>query len=142
MTARAVGPADPSQRIELSLLLRPRHPLSELEPRLGAGIAPPLTREELAARYGADPADVARVEAFAREHGLLMIEASATRRTVRLAGRAGELAGLFGTELIECRADDGAAFRATARPVVVPTQLEDIVHGVFGFDTRRVASPG
>lgn len=139
MTARAVGPADSSERIELSLLLRPRRPLSELQPRLAQGLAP-VSREEFAASYGADPADLARVDAFAREHGLEVVESSTARRTVRLAGPAGELARLFGTELVLRESEDGAIFRAAVRPAVVPLELEGIVEAVFGFDTRPQAA--
>ena len=138
MDARAIGPTDPDERIELSVLLKPRRQLEELEVRLDRGL-PPLTREEYAARYGADPADVARVEAFARTHGLQVIESSPARRTVRLAGPAGDLAALLGTQLIEYRSDEGTRFRAPSGPIHIPDELEDVVQAVFGLDTRPVA---
>ena len=61
MPARALGPTRPDRRVELSLVLRPRRPLEELEARLSQGQAA-LSREEFAAAYGADPADLEKVE--------------------------------------------------------------------------------
>jgi len=138
MAARAIGPTRPDERIELSVLLKPPRQLEELEARLDQGL-PPLSREEYAVRYGADPADVARVEAFAQAHGLQVIESSPARRTVRLAGTAGDVAALFGTQLVEYRSDEGTRFRAPTGPIHIPDELEDVVQAVFGLDTRPVA---
>jgi kumamolisin len=135
---QALGPTDPDQRIELSLILRPRRPLAELEARLNEGL-PPLTREQYAASYGADPADVATVEAFARGHGLELIESSPERRTVRVAGRAADISSLFGTGLAEYRAADGTVFRAPTGEMRVPDEIAGVVQSVFGLDTRPQA---
>jgi kumamolisin len=135
MSARALGPTDPRRRIELSLLLRPRRPLQELEARLSQR-REPLGREEFAEAYGADPADLEKVESFARRHGLEMVEASAARRTVRVSGVAGDLAPLFGVQLLEYQDADGTRFRAPSGEPRVPDELKDIVQGVFGLDTR------
>ena len=140
MAARALGRVDPRRRIELSLVLRPRRPLAEVEDRLGRG-EPPLSREEFAAAYGADPADVGRVEAFARQHGLRVVESSPARRTVRVAGRAAELAALFGVELLDVAQADGARFLAPSGQPRVPAELQDVVQAVFGLDTRPRAQP-
>jgi kumamolisin len=135
MSARALGPTAPHRRIELSLVLRPRRPLEELETRLGQQ-QPPLTREQFAALYGADPVDIQKVESFARRHGLEVVEVSAPRRTVRVAGRAGDLAALFGVQLLEFEDADGTRFHAPNEEPRLPDELKDIVQGVFGFDTR------
>ena len=140
MAARALGAVDPRRRIELSLVLRPRRPLHELDARLSRG-EPPLTREEFAAAYGADPADVGAVEAFARQHGLRVVESSAARRTVRVAGRAAEVPALFGVTLLDCAEADGTRFLAPSGQPQVPAELNDIVQAVFGLDTRPRARP-
>jgi kumamolisin len=135
MPARALGPTHPDERIELSLMLRPRRPLEELEARLKHG-QPALTRAEFAASYGADQADLARVESFARERALDVLEASAARRTVRLAGTAADIGALFDVKLVDYQLDDGTRFRAPTGPVHIPPELQDMVQGVFGLDTR------
>ena len=59
-------------------MLRPRRPLEELASR-----AEPLSREEFAANYGADPGDMDKIEAFAQQHRLKVVEASQPRRTLQ-----------------------------------------------------------
>ena len=135
MAARALGPTRPDRRVELSLVLRPRRPLEEVEARLSQGQAP-LTREGFAAAYGADPGDLEKVESFARRHGLEVVEASAPRRTVRVAGRAADLAALFGVQLLEFQDEDGTRFHAPSGEPTLPNELKDVVQGVFGLDTR------
>jgi kumamolisin len=137
MQPDALGPVDPDERVEVSLTLRPRHPLSELEARLDH----PMSREEFAAAYGASPEDVERVEAFAKAHGLEVLEASQPRRTVRLGGRAADMAAAFGVSLVRNRLPDGTEYRAPDGPVQIPNELNGVVEGVFGLDTHPVARP-
>jgi kumamolisin len=137
MQPDALGPVNPDERVEVSLTLRSRRPLSELEARLDR----PMTREEYAANYGADPSDIARVEAFAQQHKLDVVEASQPRRTVRLAGRSADMSVAFGVSMQRMRLDDGTEYRATDREVQVPSELSGVVEGVFGLDTRPIARP-
>jgi len=72
--AREAGVPDRNQRIRTSVLLRRRSPLEELASGKEMSSSLPrerqyLTREEFAAQYGADPADVAKVEARDYCHG-------------------------------------------------------------------------
>src|SRR5579859_3102049 len=84
--ARVVGAADPNERIEVTVLVRPR-PSSAAPPSiedLGARLPrerQPLSREEYEAAQGADPADLTQIEEFAHEHGLDVVEVSAARRS-------------------------------------------------------------
>ena len=73
----ALGAVDPDERVEVSVVLRPRHPLEELAAR-----AEPLSREEFAASYGADEADIQKIEAFARQHGYVQT-VTGRRRYIR-----------------------------------------------------------
>jgi kumamolisin len=130
--ARAAGPVDLGERIAVSVVVRPREPLPE--PTGGA----PLTRAELAERHGADPADLERVERFAAEQGLEVVERSAPRRTLALAGTAGQLQQAFGVELSRCE-DDAGSFRCRSGPLLVPADLVDVVEAVLGLDDRPQA---
>jgi kumamolisin len=132
-----LGPVDPNERVEVSVMLKPRRPLDELETRLDR----PMSREEFAATYGADPNDIAEVESFARQHKLDVVEASQPRRTLRLAGRAADVGSAFGVSLVRERAADGGEYRAPDGPVQLPADLSQRVEGVFGLDSRPVASP-
>jgi kumamolisin len=130
--ARPAAPADPAERVEVTVVLRPREPLPE--PTGGA----PLTREELAERHGADPADVERVERFATEHGLEVLERSAPRRTLALAGTAEQLERAFGVELTRWE-DAAGGYRGRTGPVLVPADMVDAVEAVLGLDDRAQA---
>jgi kumamolisin len=128
------APLDPNERIEVSVMVRPRRPLEELEARLNQPAAEPLSREDYAASFAAEPADVAKVEAFARQHSLKVVESSAARRTVRLAGTAADISSAFGVQFFQ----DGQ-FRGYTGEVQIPTELQGIVEGVFGLDSHPVA---
>ncbi|HTG62301.1 MAG TPA: S53 family peptidase [Terriglobia bacterium] len=136
---------DPNERIRVSVLVRPRSPLEELASRKEMGSTPPrerqyLTREEFAARYGADPADVAKVEAFAHQHNLTVVEASLARRTVVLSGTIAALSAAFEVRLANYEHPEGT-FRGRTGPLMIPSELAGVVQGVFGFDNRRQARP-
>jgi kumamolisin len=131
-------PVDPDERIEVSVIVHPRRPLEDLDARLGQG-QPYLTREEFAASYGADPADLAKVEAFAHKHGLKVVESSEARRTVRLAGRAADVAQAFGVQFVHEQLPDGRTVRAYEGEISLPPELKDVVQGVFGLDTHPIA---
>ena len=107
-------------------MVKPRRPLQELEARLDR----PMTREEYAASYGADPADIARVADFAAAHHLEVVESSQARRTVRLTGSAEDIAAAFGVTLHE---ENGA--RVPSGQPKLPPEVES----VFGLDTRPIA---
>src|ERR1700679_2608990 len=75
-----VGDAPGDEPMTMSIILR-RSPSAGRPP-----VGPPfLTEDELAARYGADPNDIARVVELARRMGAQVIEASAARRTIVLS---------------------------------------------------------
>ena len=86
--ARRLGAISPDEELSVSVRVRRRGnaQLPAAAPSGPAGAAR-LSREEFAATYGADPADIALVEDFAHRHGLAVREASIPRRTVVLQDR-------------------------------------------------------
>jgi kumamolisin len=139
---QARRPVHPDERIEVSVTVRPRRPLEDLDRRLDRatpGEQPYLSREEFAATYGADGADLAKVEAFAREHGLEVVESSPARRTVRLAGRAADMNRAFGVELMQYQFPDASTFRGFEGEIWLPADLQGVVQGVFGLDDHPIA---
>jgi kumamolisin len=89
---------------------------------------------------GADAADIARVEAFAREHGLEVLGADVARRSVALAGAVAQMNAAFRTELSRYESPHGA-YRGRTGPVQVPAELGDVVEAVLGLDDRPQAVP-
>src|SRR6516164_4167982 len=57
-----------------------------------------ISREEYAARYGADPADVQKVGAFASAFGLSMANVNLAAGSVALKGNTGDFAKAFHVE--------------------------------------------
>jgi kumamolisin len=141
-----IGPAHPHQRIEVTLRLRPRAPIS---PQLRQQVTGPqspaqrpyLTRAQLAAAHGAAADDIAKVVAFASAHQLAVIETSEARKSVWLAGTVGDMSAAFGVKLDEYEHPDGGTFRGRTGSISIPVDLQDIVVGVFGLDNRPQAKP-
>ena len=104
------------------------------------GQQPPLTHEEYEARYGANPEDLAKVEAFASEHGLKVVESSIPRRLVILSGTVAQFSEAFGVHLDHCEYPQGT-YRGRTGPVHIPADLQQIIVGVFGLDNRPIAKP-
>jgi kumamolisin len=144
--AQQIGEAHPDERLEVTVRLR-RRAEEELAAHLNqlAAAQPEarehLTREAYAERHGADPADIARVEAFARSSGLSVVEASAARHSVVLAGTVAKVSAAFGVKLAQYSHPDGGTFRGRQGPIYVPAELSGIVQGVFGLDDRPAARP-
>lgn len=144
--SRAVGPAPPQQPVSATLIVRRKAALPPVDaspPPAGQppGTArPPMTRAELAARYGADAADLAKVEAFAREHGLQVTGADAASRSVTLAGAAQAFGSAFGVDL-RLYEHPGGTYRGFSGPIYLPAELDGVVEAVLGLDTRPAAMP-
>lgn len=136
--AERVGPVEPGERVEVSVLLR-RRP-GTVAPEAMASPAAPLRREDFAALHGADPGDIARLEAFAHDHGLDVVSADAARRTVVLGGTAAATAAAFGVELARYRGGEGD-FRGRSGTVTVPAAIADAVEAVLGLDDRAQVRP-
>ena len=144
--AEHVGDVHPDERVEVTVHLRSRAE-GDLAERVQAlavghpGQAEHLSREAFAERYGADPAQIARVESFARQHELAIVAASAARRSVILAGSASQLGAAFDVKLAEYAHPEGGSFRGRQGPIYIPEDLAAIVQGVFGLDDRPAARP-
>ncbi len=125
--------------IEATLVLRRRAevPESALDER--------LSREELAQRYGADPADVATVVSTVIALGAEVLESDAASRRVRVSGSPAVLSRIFGTtlDLVTRTAPDGSAvtFRQRTGELSVPTACADAIIAVLGLDNRPQTNP-
>ena len=107
---------------------------------------PRLTADEFAASYGATPADLDRVVAFAHAHGLTVVVTHAAR-TVVASGTVAQMSAAFAVSL--ARFQHTVASRRRGRPTSqtcrgldgfthVPRELGGIILGVFGLDNRSL----
>ena len=142
--AHAVRPTPPDEPLEVTVRLRPQAAAAGLAPTAFADQPPQtrayLSRDELDARFGAAPQDVAAVTDFARAHGLAVVSADAGQRRVVLSGTVAALETAFGTALHQYESPAGR-YRGRTGPLTVPGALGDIVQGVFGLDNRPQAEP-
>ena len=143
--ARAVAPVSPDERLEVTVRLRSKVPL----PVAGSegfldDVHPAqrkyLSREDHAARFGADEKDLAKVAEFAKAHGLAVVESSSAKRSVVLSGLAPAFNAAFGVDLQQYE-HEGGTYRGRTGTISVPADLADIVVGVFGLDNRPAAAP-
>src|SRR5258708_7080887 len=135
--ARPIGPADPHQLIEVSVVLKHRQTL----PPAGED-ANHFNHSDFAKAHGADPANVDKIRQFARENNLQILESGdeVLRRTITLSGTAGAMEKAFSVELTEFEHPDGT-YRGHTGAIQMPEQYALFVSGVFGLDDRPVAKP-
>ncbi|MGA7537384.1 MAG: S53 family peptidase [Steroidobacteraceae bacterium] len=142
--SRALGPADPAERLEVTVVVRPadRQGLRERLQRLAKGerSAGHLSRAEFARRHGARRADLDAVRDFAEAHGLAVVEEHAGRRALVLAGTVAQFNDAFGVEL-QHYSHPGGTYRGRTGPVHVPVELNGIIEAVLGLDDRPQARP-
>ena len=151
--ARRVGPAPADETVKLTVVLR-RRPDGPAVPDDRHYLATPpsarrrLSADEFAQRYGYDEGDVAKVTEFARDHGLDVTGTDARRRAVYVSGTVAQVSKAFAVSLsvyertVEPgrRGDPGRteSFRGREGFIHVPSELVEIVVGVFGLDNRSV----
>lgn len=142
--AKAVGKADPAERLEVSVILRHRN-ADALQQRV-TGLARPgrarghLSREEFEQQFGADSADIEAVRRFAAAHGLAVVQEHAGRRTVVLSGTVAQFNAAFGVDLQRFE-HPGGSYRGRVGSIHLPDELQGRVEAVLGLDDRPVAKP-
>jgi len=141
--SRSIGPVAPQERIEVSVLVRPRPGARAPDETTGDQLPRDRSypsRDAYAAEHGAADADLAKVAAFAHAHSLVVVESNAARRTVVVSGSAAQMAAAFDVRLQQYEHDNGT-YRGRTGPISVPAELAGIVEGVFGLDDRPQAMP-
>jgi kumamolisin len=137
-----LGPADPNERTEITLVLR-HNALGALQDRVqrltrGDYSLAPLTRSAYAAAHGALPADIEAVKTFATENNLIVVSVDAARRAIVVSGTVGNFAKAFDVTL-EHYAHNGGTYRGRTGAVHLPAALTGIVTAVMGLDNRPQA---
>ncbi len=138
--ATAVGSIQPDEQVSVTVVLR----------RKGADPAMPqpgihhvhLTRELFQDLHGADPADIAMVEQFAKKYQLTVVGSNVAKRRVILSGTAGAMTAAFGATLACYRNETtGREFRGRTGTLSIPMELQPFVIAVLGLDNRTIAKP-
>ncbi len=137
------GPADPNQKIEVSVFLRRGSKPEEFPAAAQRASGPPaqrkyLTREEFARMHGASSDDIERVRAFAAQYGLQVVSENRGTRTVKLSGTVKAFNEAFGVELRHFQ-HHARTYRCRTGTLTIPSELDSVVEGVFGLDNRPQA---
>ena len=123
--AKDIGPVDKEKLAEVTVRLRSRTPETQIDQQLEELTTMPiserkyLTRDELTDLRGANPEDLAKIDAFAHNHNLTVVESSIPKRLVRLQGTLNDLQRAFGVKLRRYRANN-IVFRGRTGEVFVP----------------------
>ena len=106
-----------------------------------------LTGDQLAERYGADPADVDLVRRTLAGLGLEITAVHPASRRIKVAGTLGQLSGVFGAELRQVsspapRGQGTVTHRYREGALFVPAPLDGVVLAVLGLETIAVIELG
>ena len=127
-----IGVADPNEEVNVTVVIRRK---TEELPAPGRN---PISRDQFAGLYGADPADVEQIERFAAEFNLTVGPVDLSRRSIAVTGTVAHMNEAFGTQLRIFQSPDGT-YRGRTGELTIPSHLADIVVGVFGLDARPQA---
>ncbi|HEY4709796.1 MAG TPA: S53 family peptidase [Candidatus Acidoferrales bacterium] len=146
--ARRIKKSDPKLQIKISVYARqnPAAPGKDYSPldRLNDSLPRDrkyLSDEEFNSRFGADPADLAKIAAWARASKLKVVDSSVPMRRVLIQGSIQDISKALGVELDDYEHPDTGRFRGRVGQIHIPADLSGAVQGIFGLDTRRVGRP-
>jgi kumamolisin len=134
---------DDSQRIEVTLITRRRE---DLPAEYVTGPAT-LSRDQLEAQHGTDPADLALIRDVLGRFGIEVTGADAGARQVTVAGPISAFSAAFGASLRLVNTPHPASNRGVAQHryrvggLHVPAELDGVVLAVLGLDDRPQATP-
>lgn len=136
-----MGTTNLNDVIEVTVRLRRKNSIEEYVKNMQDGKNKVLTEEEFEQKFAASDKDIDKVEAFAQENDLTVVQSSTARRSVVLKGTVQDFSKAFGVFLANFQHDDGKIFRGRMGSIKIPTALEGVVEGVFGLDDRPQAKP-
>jgi kumamolisin len=142
--ARKIGEADPNEIIDVTILLRGRsgnRPFVSDEFTKSVLDRKLPTREEFKHVYGADPGDIARLEAFAREARLKVKQKNVAGRTVILSGAVAAMSAAFKVALSEWEHPTTGKYRGRTGSISLPANFDGVIEAVLGLDNRPQTKP-
>jgi kumamolisin len=128
-----VGDQPNDELIEVSVILKPK--TRAVLPHAGGAT---VSREDFAARHGADSRVIEKVKQFATDNNLTVEEVSPERRTVKLQGTAADMLHAFEVKLDRYE-HQGHQYRARTGSIKLPADLAPSVEAVLGLDDRPQA---
>lgn len=138
------GPISESDNIKLTVYLWPKPLVRNLPAAEDMGEVPPqfrryATASEIDALFGADPADLDRVAAYAVSKGLEVTEKDPSTRSIRLLGPVAAAVAAFPTQVAYYQ-HATTRYRGRSGPVYIPAEFEGVIENIFGFDNRLLGA--
>ena len=136
------GPVDPSTRLNyITLMVKPSASqqaaldqlLSDLQDPRSPNFRKWLSPEQYADRFGASPADVAKITSWMQSEGLEIITVARGRRWIAFNATAEQIRNTFHTEIHNYRVNGELHFANATEPSV-PAALAPMVLGIQGLD--------
>jgi kumamolisin len=127
--AQILGRSNRHEWCEITVKLRRKEALPEPVP----GKA--VMSREAAATYGASDTDIDTVVKSFTSHGLTVVSKNSAMRSVVLSGPVERMEAVFNTHLFRVKHGDHQ-YRGRVGDLSIPKELEGVVQGVFGLDTR------
>ncbi|MGN6568384.1 MAG: S53 family peptidase [Flavipsychrobacter sp.] len=135
--AQHIGAADLNEIINVTVRLRRKNPIDDQLIYTGKI----LTHELYALEFGAADEDIRKVEEFAHNFHLTVLECHKAKRLVMLRGKVMDFQKAFQVHLAHYRHETGTEFRGRVGHIHIPQCLVSIIEGVFGLDNRPHAKP-
>jgi len=139
--AKKLEKIDKKELMNVTVKLRAKKALPDLlNPEVYKNFTP-LTHEDFAKEYGAAGSDINLVTSFAHHVGLSIVRSEPHKRTMELRGTVKQMEDAFKVDLANYKSDKGKTFRGREGAISIPNELAGIVEGIFGLDTRVIATP-
>jgi kumamolisin len=146
--AKLIKKCNPATQIKVSIYARRNPAAPGKDPASLEAMNLELPRERLYvsdtdfnSTFGADPADLDKIAAWAKKCKLKVLDSSVAKRRVLVQGSILDINKAFGVQLNEYEHPETGRFRGRVGQVHVPAELYDVIQGVFGLDTRPVGKP-
>lgn len=138
--SKAVRRTNPNRWIELTVGVRRTAVLPDLSAldNVAPGQRTYMTRDELTAKHGSDPAAVDAITKWATAHDLVVTQNQPISARLGLGGTAANLSEAFGVDLFDYQNAELGEFHARTGPVHLPPELANDITGVFGFNNHRI----
>ena len=94
-----------------------------------------LSHDEVETQHGASQEDLDKIEHFAQQHNLMVVHRSAAERHVVLKGKLGDLLAAFHAD-VQIYHHATGTYRGRRGDITIPSELNGVITGIFGFDTR------
>jgi kumamolisin len=142
--AKPTGKADPTERLEVTMLLRHNNAqiLTERVGRLARGVVAghPMSHGEFSRQFATSSADMTAIRNFAAAHGLAVVQENPARCTMVLSGTVAQVNAAFDIDLQRYQ-HPGGSYRGRVGSINLPQELHPIVKAVLGLDNRPAAKP-